>query len=448
VPYNAINVNQLLEELDGSKSRVNIVMLDACRNNPISGKFRSGASRGLAAPASMPKGTVIVYATDPGNVAADGNGRNGLFTSGLLAAFRGNDLTLGGVLYQASKQVQDASGQQQTPYINGPPTVQREFSFAPGGAQASEPPQQVAMAPRPQAPPPKLSSSLDDIIASSEAAEQAKKAKAAQVKADLAKYKKIIASRPELKQAAWDALISNHSEARSVPTGNVSAFMKALGQPYSENFTDATTGMQFVGVPEGCNTLGSSQVCLDAFSIGKYEVTQGQWKRVMGSNPSHFSSCGDNCPVEKVSWNDIQQFIQRLNQQSGINYRLPTEAEWEYACRAGGTEEYCGSNNVDAVAWYSSNSGSQTHPVGQKQANAWGLHDMSGNVWEWVSDWYGSSYPTDTRNPTGAASGSDRVNRGGGWNDEATGARAAIRDGSTPGGCRINLGFRLASPVQ
>ena len=129
VPYRAVNINQLLEEMDSSKSRVNIVMLDACRNNPISGKFRSGASRGLAPPSTMPKGTVVVYATDPGNVAADGGGRNGVFTSGLLSAFRGNDLTLGGVLYAASKQVQDATGQQQTPYINGPATVQREFSF-------------------------------------------------------------------------------------------------------------------------------------------------------------------------------------------------------------------------------------------------------------------------------------------------------------------------------
>ena len=129
VPYRAVNVNQLLEEMDSSKSRVNIVMLDACRNNPISGKFRSGATRGLAPPASTPKGTVIVYATDPGNVAADGSGRNGLFTAGLLTAFKGNDLTLSGVLYAASKQVQTITGHQQTPYVNGPATVQHEFSF-------------------------------------------------------------------------------------------------------------------------------------------------------------------------------------------------------------------------------------------------------------------------------------------------------------------------------
>lgn len=129
VPYQGINLNQVLDEMDNGKSGVNIVMLDACRNNPITGKFRSGATRGLAAPGSTPKGTVIVYATDPGNVAADGEGRNGLFTAGLLYAFKGKDLSLDGVLTEASAQVEKASGQTQTPYVNGPKTLQKSFHF-------------------------------------------------------------------------------------------------------------------------------------------------------------------------------------------------------------------------------------------------------------------------------------------------------------------------------
>lgn len=137
VPYQSINVNQLLDEMDNSKSRANIVMLDACRNNPISGKFRSGATRGLAAPTSQPKGTVIVYATDPGNVAADGTGRNGLFTAGLLAAFKGGDLSLHGVLVRASKEVEHGSNKTQIPYINGPATLQEEFHFGHGTRVAS-----------------------------------------------------------------------------------------------------------------------------------------------------------------------------------------------------------------------------------------------------------------------------------------------------------------------
>lgn len=137
VPYQSVNVNQLLDEMDNGKSRANIVMLDACRNNPISGKFRSGATRGLAAPASQPKGTVIVYATDPGNVAADGKGRNGLFTAGLLTAFKGGDLSLGGVLTRASEEVERGSDKKQIPYVNGPMTLQKDFHFGQGTQVAS-----------------------------------------------------------------------------------------------------------------------------------------------------------------------------------------------------------------------------------------------------------------------------------------------------------------------
>ena len=129
VPYQSVNLNQILDEMDNGKSGANIVMLDACRNNPISGKFRSGQTRGLASPGSAPKGTVIIYATDPGNVAADGKGRNGLFTAGLLTAFKGKDLSLDGVLTAASAEVEQASGQTQTPYVNGPKTLQKSFHF-------------------------------------------------------------------------------------------------------------------------------------------------------------------------------------------------------------------------------------------------------------------------------------------------------------------------------
>ena len=129
VPYQGINLNQILDEMDNGKSGANIVILDACRNNPITGKFRSGQSRGLAMPGNLPKGTVIIYATDPGNIAADGNGRNGLFTEGLLTAFKGKDLSLDGVLTVASAKVEHASAQMQTPYVNGPKTLQKNFHF-------------------------------------------------------------------------------------------------------------------------------------------------------------------------------------------------------------------------------------------------------------------------------------------------------------------------------
>lgn len=193
------------------------------------------------------------------------------------------------------------------------------------------------------------------------------------------------------------------------------------------------------------------EVKVNNFSISKYEVTQAQWRAVMGSDPPelNFKGC-DQCPVESVSWNDIQDFLKKLNDKTGKNYRLPTEAEWEYAARGGANSRdylYAGSNTIGEVAWYNENSGSKTHPVGQKTANELGIHDMSGNVWEWCSDWY-DDYPTVTKgvleNPIGAATGSYRVFRGGGWNYDALHCRAAYRGYYTPTYGYSTFGFRLA----
>lgn len=184
------------------------------------------------------------------------------------------------------------------------------------------------------------------------------------------------------------------------------------------------------------------------FALGKYEVTQGQWKAVMGSNPSYFNECGDSCPVEQVSWDEVQEFIRKLNKNTGQNYRLPTEEEWEYACRADDRHRYCGSDNPDAVAWYDGNSGSGTHSVGGKDANGWGLKDLSGNVWEWVQDCYKGGYnkgqPVDGRAHEPSAKCARRVFRGGGWNDSPRGSRSASRDRDAPGVRSADLGFRLS----
>jgi formylglycine-generating enzyme required for sulfatase activity len=178
-----------------------------------------------------------------------------------------------------------------------------------------------------------------------------------------------------------------------------------------------------------------------AFEMGKYEVTQAQWEPVMGSNPSNFK--GGDRPVEQVSWNDVQLFLQRLNRRNdGYRYRLPTEAQWEYAARAGTAGAYAGS--LDAMAWYSKNSGSQTHPVGQKQPNAWGLYDMHGNVTEWVQDWYDANYykSSPASDPQGPASGTTRVLRGGSWDYNTRVSRVSYRGYNGPSD-RINyFGFR------
>ena len=181
------------------------------------------------------------------------------------------------------------------------------------------------------------------------------------------------------------------------------------------------------------------------YYMGKYEVTQALWQAVMGSNPSNFK--GDNLPVEEVSWNDCQEFISKLNSLTGRKFRLPTEAEWEYAARGGKKSrsyQYSGSSNISDVAWYDGNSVNKTHPVGTKQANELGIYDMTGNVWEWCSDWYGFYSSSSQTNPTGADSGSGRVCRGGGWCDDAVFCRLSFRDFTPPDWRGYNLGLRLA----
>ena len=217
------------------------------------------------------------------------------------------------------------------------------------------------------------------------------------------------------------------------------------------------TGMEFVWVPEGCYEMGCGswdgncesdekpvhEVCVGGFWIGKYEVTIGQWKKVMGNNPSYFKK-GDKFPIEDVSWNDVKDFIKRLNQKNGGNkFRLPTEAEWEYAARSGGKpEKYAGGNNVEAVAWHWENSGDTTHPVGTKESNGLGIYDMSGNVWEWCEDIYSKdAYSKHQRNnPIYTVGGSFRVVRGGGWTGYV---RSASRYSVGPVFRFHFIGFRL-----
>jgi len=211
-------------------------------------------------------------------------------------------------------------------------------------------------------------------------------------------------------------------------------------------------GMKFVLIPAGSFMMGSDSGDSDekpvhrvtisrAFQMQTTEVTQGQWRAVMGDNPSEFKN-GDDYPVEHVSWDDAQEFLKRLNQlDPGKNYRLPTEAEWEYACRAGTTGERYG--ELDAIAWYNNNSGNQTHPVGKKQPNAWGLYDMLGNVWEWCQDRYGSYPAGAVTDPRGPSSGIARVVRGGSCSGDDN-VRCANRGRYFPDDRYLSDGFRCS----
>ena len=188
------------------------------------------------------------------------------------------------------------------------------------------------------------------------------------------------------------------------------------------------------------------RVYLPSFYIGKYEVTQEEWVAVMGCNPSNAK--GARRPVENVSWDDCQKFIKKLNAMTGKQFRLPTEAEWEYAARGGNKSnhyKYAGGNTPNSVAWCDLNSGSSTHPVGEKVPNELGLYDMSGNVWEWCSDWYGRYGFGIQNNPKGPSSGSNHVYRGGSWDSNPIFCRVSLRSSDAPSLRRSNdIGVRLA----
>ncbi len=227
-----------------------------------------------------------------------------------------------------------------------------------------------------------------------------------------------------------------------------------------------------VPIPPGEFTMGSPESEIDrldnetqhevkitkAFYLSVHEVTQQQYEQVMSENPSAFSGLGDlkdyvsgidtsQLPVESVSWNDAVELCNRLNKSEGVEYRLPTEAEWEYACRAGTTTAYSFGNDVAQLgeyAWYGDNSELTTHPVGELKLNAWGLYDMHGNVWEWCQDWYGPYDLQVVSDPTGPASGEHRVSRGGAFFSLPGGVRAAIRFTNRPDNRIRIIGFRLA----
>ena len=190
--------------------------------------------------------------------------------------------------------------------------------------------------------------------------------------------------------------------------------------------------------------IPADTVTLDSYYIAETEVTQAQWRAVMGNNPSYY--LGDDRPVESVSWKDVQEFCRRLSELTGEVFVLPTEAQWEYAARGGNNSEgytYSGSDNIDEVAWYSANSHNLTLPVGQKLPNELGLYDMSGNVWEWCSDWYGEYGSSSQTNPTGPSSGSARVLRGGSWGSSNKHCRVLNRDSSEPSYSNSFIGFRV-----
>jgi len=268
-------------------------------------------------------------------------------------------------------------------------------------------------------------------------------------------------SNPQLtEQNSYITIISNGNAWYKVAE-NMATATSTENQTYISN----SLGMTFRLIPSGTFVMGSptdelgrgtdetqyTVTLSESFYIQTAEVTQGQWLNLMNSNPSSATTCGHNCPVENISWNDAQTFIVALNAMGEGSYTLPTEAQWEYAARAGsntafangGITEATSSANLDVMGWYVSNSDASPHAIAQKTANAWGLFDMHGNIIEWCNDWY-DTYPIGSvTDPVGPSSGSERVRRGGGFNNEARHCRSSYRFKSSPGTQHNSFGMRL-----
>lgn len=471
VDAEAVSANQVLSRMYAADNPINLVILDACRDNPFRGFKRSGA-RGLAQLRAL-SGTLIAYATAPDDTAADGTGLNSPYTTEMLQHIRTPGLKIEDFFKRVRLGVETRTNRQQTPWESS--SLRGDFYFIPPPAERKDdrPTGEYAFWRA-------IEDSTDpqDFRDFLEKHPNSEYANAARVRL------RRLTPRPEP-----PATVPNSGDSGSVPppkptptpTPVLASFnFETIRLDKSGKETSRTRGqknylaedlgngvkLDMVEIPGGTFQMGSTEnndeqpvhsVTVSSFWMGRFEVTQAQWQAVMGNNPSNFKGDG-NLPVESVSWNDVQEFLKKLNAQpnlQGKNYRLPTEAEWEYAARAGTTTLFAfGETITPKIVNYDGNypyasapKGTyrqKTVPVGSLGvANAFGLFDMHGNVWEWCEDWYGTYSSGAVTNPTGPATGSYRVIRGGGWNFSAVNCRSALRRYWSPGTRSGNLGFRL-----
>ena len=446
--FEAMDANMVLAQMDEAANRVNIVVLDACRDNPFARSFRS-TNKGLAQMDSA-KGSFLAYATSPGSVASDGEGRNGTYTKHLLTSLRQPDTKLEEVFKRVRLEVARETGNKQIPWDSS--SLLGDFYFTAPGTK-------VASQSNPIIEPQLTATQREDAfwedaksVGNKEAFESYLSSYPRGRYVGLAKAN--IARLPTVTTQIASAPVVSQPVIRPRPPTGVAG----------NTFKDCDDCPEMVVIPSGSFLMGSKPdpfassqpsadeqpqhaVSIKAFAMGKYEVTQEQWYAVMGTTPSQFK--GRTLPVEQVSWDDAQEFVKKLSVKTGKNYRLPSEAEWEYAARAGSQAAYSFGDNEGELgrhAWFSQNSNNATHPVGEKQSNSFSLHDMYGNVWEWTQDCWNENYsgaPTDG-NAWSMGKCSVRVARGGSWLSNPQNLRAANRGGVTTANRSVYFGFRVA----
>ena len=491
----AVSANALLRQIAGARPRAAIVVLDACRDNPLAATTKS-TSKGLSR-MDAPTGTMIAFATAPNTTASD----EGHYARVLAQQLRQPGVELVSAFRATAAEVLRLSGNKQDPRISE--VSINEYIYLAGNRPVSGPGAVATVVPEAVVPAPLPGQagglSLEDLKKEQAAREEWARWQL-RMKADfdaaagftgaadlqVRAWERFAATwaqdnpysreDDDLRQQARDRLGRARQGAQAaaapVPATQPPVSTARVGQV--QRFTVNGVSFNMVGIPAGSFMMGSPdnepdrhadegpqrRVSLGAFQLGQTEVTQGLWRAVMGDNPSRFSGCGADCPVEQVSWNDAQPFIEKLNQQTGQRFRLPSEAEWEYAARAGTTTPFhTGQTITPAQANFDGNStynGSakgeyrqKTVRVGSFAPNAWGLNDMHGNVWEWVQDCYDEqAYRGKAPNDGGAyevAGCSLRVLRGGSWDVIPRIARAAYRNWNAPDYRNIYfVGFRLA----
>lgn len=377
VSLESVSVDYVTGWMTEARTKTNIILLDACRNNPLTRSWRSSGPQGGLGTMIAPNGTFIGFAASPGSIASDGSGRNGLYTEAILKNIIKPNLTIDQIFNAVNAYVRketEKSEKKQIPFKSS--SLEDDFYFIKMAV-----PEEVK-----ETPP---------------------------------------APKPEI-----------------IKKPNFLAFEPPIIFVNGGTFQMGSNNKKDQGASP------AHQVKLSDFYIGRYEVTQSEWVAVMGENPSYFNECS-NCPVERVSWEDTQVYLEKLNKLTGKKYRLPTEAEWEFAARGGNqgsNYDYAGGRELGSVAWIKDNSEEKTHEIGQKKANDLGLYDMTGNVYEWCSDWYADYTSEKQENPRGPSTGTYKVLRGGCYITENLNSRLAYRFFLNPSNnYRFDyLGFRVA----